>query len=430
MSFPKLPPLRTAEPEIVDVPAEEVTFLDDDAAAPAEPMACQLGCVVTEAPVPPVAPEGEAEMLPAPEAGEHDAAARLAQYKKIKAARLAKEKKADSAEEKEEKEEKEEEKEEAKEEAEKVAAVASETTPAPAAVEPKTETAPVETTMTKQADAPAETAPVAETVPEITWAPLLSETDMVAKEKNAAIDMTLRAADTDNPFYVMFIDGHPFGELHLADVNTTEDLRDVFVDAAFTRGVRETVAACGPADAFKTLKVRYYAAETKEVEAVQRAKVEIAQHADEAFRRRAAALKGDLLTTLHLAMEASRKNFILENPLKDSLVENMRKAGLQERIAIDVIEDAFVKSGAQYLKAMVEKAEEWLGYEPEALKQIENTVTKMAYVHPLDIASVPQDDEIPALPSFARVASPSTTPDLDADTEATLRVGRARRNIR
>ncbi|MFA5135444.1 MAG: hypothetical protein WC505_06700 [Patescibacteria group bacterium] len=260
----------------------------------------------------------------------------------------------------------------------------------------------------------------------VTWAPLMTPEDMQTRDGRIALDMTLRGADTATPYYVMWLDGHPFGELHLADGNTEEDLHDVFVSDTFVNGVRETVAACGPANTFETLRVRYYAAETKENEAVRKAKAEIAGHADAAYKARAAALKGNLMVTLHLAMEASRKNFILENPLKDSLVENMRKAGMSERVAIDIIEDAFVKSGGEYLKAMVNQADEWLGWEPEALRQIENTVTKMAYVHPLDMAPLVEED-IPSKPVFERAAAVSTDPSLDADTDAALRVVRARK---
>ena len=266
---------------------------------------------------------------------------------------------------------------------------------------------------------------------EVTWAPLVTPGDMLAKNANVAVDMTLRAANTDKPYYIVELEGHPFGELHLADIDTTEGLRDVFMSDTFTQGVRETVAACGPANAFETLGVRYYAAETRENEAILRAKAEIATHADASYKQRAASLKGNLLATLHLAMEASRKNFILENPLKDSLVENMRKAGMQERVAIDIIEDAFVKSGGEYFQAMIKQADEWLGWDADALKQIESAVTKMSYVHPLDLAPIAPEADIPSAPAFERAAmAPVGDPSLDADADAALRVVRARKRSR
>jgi hypothetical protein len=269
--------------------------------------------------------------------------------------------------------------------------------------------------------------------PKATWAPLVTEA-MLSAEQNPVVEMQLRGASTDDPYYVMWIGDKPVGELHEADLDLDESGRDVFRSAHYVRGVQEAIAQLGAVNTLRDFGLRYYAANTQETDAVKRAKAEIVHNADLAFRQRCAAMNNDLFNTMQLAFTASMKNFILHNDLKDAVVENFRSAGMQEAVAIDLIEDAFQRGGPQYFKAVLDKATEWLGYEPEALKQIEAEVTKMDYRHPRDhFGGQVANDEIQQVrvpqaqtkaPRAAQVASEAVENDLDAQLDAARRLGR------
>lgn len=276
--------------------------------------------------------------------------------------------------------------------------------------------------------APTDTAPVVEPEEDkIAWSPLVTES-MLADVKDPEVDLTLKSAGT-NPYYVLWINEKPVGELHEADLNLDDAGKDVFRSAQYVKGVRDVVQQFGAVAALQDLKLRYYAANTQENDAIKRAKAEIAQDADQAFRKRVATMVNDMFSTMNLAFQASQKNFILQNALKDAVVENFRSAGVPEGVAIDLIEDAFTKAGPEYFKAMLDKTQEWLGYEPEALRQIEAEVTAMQYRHPREQFGNLGDD-IPAVQVpraanvVARTAQTVVEDDLDTMMAAARRVGR------
>jgi hypothetical protein len=262
----------------------------------------------------------------------------------------------------------------------------------------------------------------------ISWSPLVTES-ILADLKDPEVDLTLKSASS-NPYYVLWINEKPVGELHEADLDLDDAGKDTFRSAQYVSGVRGVIQQFGAVEALRDLKLRYYAASTQENDAIKRAKTEIAQDADAAFRKRVATMVNDMFSTMNLAFQASQKNFILQNALKDAVVENFRSAGVPEGVAIDLIEDAFTKAGPEYFKAMLNKAQEWLGYEPEALRQIEAEVTAMQYRHPRDQFGSQINDEIPAVTvpraaNVARVAQTVVEDDLDTMMAAARRVGRA-----
>jgi hypothetical protein len=111
-------------------------------------------------------------------------------------------------------------------------------------------------------------------------------------------------------------------------------------------------------------------------------KTEAAADMESAFRNRTATLKDNLMNTIALAIEASTKNVILQNPLKEALVVGMKQTGIAERGAVEIVEKAFRQAGSEYLHDLVKQAEEWLGMPDEALKQVAAMVTSADYVHP------------------------------------------------
>jgi hypothetical protein len=226
------------------------------------------------------------------------------------------------------------------------------------------------------------------------WAPLANKNEIVSLE-DPDITMQLFNAETVDPHYVLFANGHPFGELRLSDIGAASSSQmDIFVSADYIPGVLKGISQIGLDEMLDTLNFRWYAAETHLPAAVDQIRQEVMADNEEAYKTRTTQIKGDLLSKMETAVSASLKNFMLHNPLKDRLVENFKKAGFDnEGLLIDAIEDAFRVSGAKYLADIVETADRWMGFDKEAFAQVKSEIDQMSYVHPLARAAFYEDDE-------------------------------------
>lgn len=220
---------------------------------------------------------------------------------------------------------------------------------------------------------------------------LLTEEDIAAA--NSDDIGVVPMFDLDDPKYLLMSAGVPFGEIRRSSLELDADVEDLFTDESFTRGMDDMIDRFGAVEALKNLKVHFYASNTTPDQQYQKAEAVVKADADVAYAKRVAELKNNLLSTLTLAFEASRKNFILENALKDRLVDNIKTANVPENVAIDMVEDAFQAEGPNYFHALLKKAEEWMGYEPEAYQEVKSTIQKMSALDPNGVAAQLEADE-------------------------------------
>jgi len=201
------------------------------------------------------------------------------------------------------------------------------------------------------------------------------------------LDIPLFDAEGENPHYLVLHQGEPVAKIALQDQPMPEDHRAPFLDPKYVRTLTGSIERIGLGEALSLSNARLYAAQANRSALAQQMKKEAQADMDQAHRTRLANLHDNLLNTVALAITASNKNIILENPLKEALVNNMRKAGITERGAVQIVENAFQERGMEYFQTLTAKAAEWLGLSPEAYKEIAAMVSTSNYAHPDDIVS-------------------------------------------
>ena len=198
------------------------------------------------------------------------------------------------------------------------------------------------------------------------------------------LDFPLYDHEGENPHYLVLHKGEPVAKIALQDQEMPEDHRGPFLSEKYVRTLTGSIERVGMADTLQNVNAKIYAASASRGHIADEMKKAAKAEMDGAFRNNIANLQDNLLNTITLAIDASVKNVILENPLKEALVVGMRKAGVSERGAVEIVESAFHEKGTEYFQSLAQTAEEWMGMPDEAYKSITSMVSTANYVHPED----------------------------------------------
>ena len=198
------------------------------------------------------------------------------------------------------------------------------------------------------------------------------------------LDFPIFDPEGENPHYLVLHQGEPVAKIALQDQPLPEDHRGPFLAEKYTHTLRNSIDRVGLADTLSAVHAKIYAAQGYKSKIANEMKTAAKADMDQAFKVNMANLQDNLLNTITLAIDASVKNVLLENPLKESLVLGMRKAGVSERGAVEIIEHSFRDKGPEYFQSLMHKAEEWMGMNDESQRQIAAMVSTSNYVHPAD----------------------------------------------
>jgi hypothetical protein len=210
------------------------------------------------------------------------------------------------------------------------------------------------------------------------------------------VELNLFHEDSDNPHYTVMVKGEPVAKIALADQTLPQDQHELFLQPDYPQFVLEGIEQFGLADTLQSVHARYYAAKAFEGAVAAEMKKSAAADMVGESRRHIAKVKDDLGNVAALVIEASLKNYIVENPLRDALVQQMRSAGVDADSAVDLVEEGFRQAGSQYFTMILSKAEEWMGAPKEAMAHHIKEITGMNYRHPgYAVADAEVDGEIP-----------------------------------
>lgn len=263
--------------------------------------------------------------------------------------------------------------------------------------------------------------------PSAKWSPLFTEADV--KNLESANDFAMYLyAETEDPHYVVIADGKPVGQIHMSDVVRDEDGAELFLSDDYAKGITQIVEQMGMHETLDDMNIRYYAAQVTDQAASNSAKHQVQADLEQAYQSRQAEMKQKFVNNLLLAVEASLKNVFVKNQLRDAVRQNFRGAGVPDAVIVDLFEDALHTAGADYLNGLIGKAEEWLGFESEALAQVEASIKEADYSHPADRGLQIEETEAPqAQPSRSVPLRPTASrtahaaPQEDHDDEVVVR---------
>ena len=215
------------------------------------------------------------------------------------------------------------------------------------------------------------------------FAALYSDKEIQTIDKNAEMAMYFHK-DPQDPHYIVIANGKPIGEIHQADLNLDENNKALFSAEDFPKHVMASISELGLANCVDSLNMRYYGAKVTNAAAQGRADAIVTAKMASEIQTKLASLKSQLLDNVRLAMDASLKNVFLDNPLRDALRTRIAQLGAPDAVAVELIEDAMQAAGGKYFEAMLNQADEWLGFEKEALAQVEKTIRSARYASPAE----------------------------------------------
>ena len=108
----------------------------------------------------------------------------------------------------------------------------------------------------------------------------------------------------------------------------------------------EGIQAVGFNETLASTKAKPYVAKIDENAKIVEIKAKLEAEAKESLRALTADAKSKFVENLALVLEASASNFIVENPLKDAIIQVMASAGWPEQAAAEAVDNAFFFSTA------------------------------------------------------------------------------------
>lgn len=215
------------------------------------------------------------------------------------------------------------------------------------------------------------------------WAPLYNKDDLDRVTADAVVDLWLHEDEVD-PHYIVLANGRPIAEIRRSDLKLDDDSQGLFTQAIFPQGLTENIEKMGLKPILDEIGARYYADQVTHNAAEATAKAEVAADMESAYQERLAELKRKLLDNITLAVEGSVKNVFLKNPLRDAVRKAFIGLGIPDAVIVDLFEDAMQRSASEYFKTIIDQADEWMGFEKEALAQVKKAITQAEYSHPAD----------------------------------------------
>lgn len=174
--------------------------------------------------------------------------------------------------------------------------------------------------------------------------------------------------------WVLCANGDPLAKIVLKDQDNADKIAAHFASADYAKSVIEGIQKYGLQATVEYTKAKPYVAKIDENKKVSEIRARLEQESKAALRKTIADVKSRYVENLDLVLTASSNNFIVENPLKDALVSFMTSAGVPEVVAAQGVDQAFFQKGVQTVAGLLDKAEEWSNYSPEAIAEVKATV--------------------------------------------------------
>jgi len=181
--------------------------------------------------------------------------------------------------------------------------------------------------------------------------------------------------ETQNPHWMVIAGGKPLAEIALADQEEPDKMRSVFATADYANGFMSTLRKKPLNELLVAVRARPYIATVKTSEVFTALDRQYQAKAAATFKEKAATYQDELLGMTELVVEAQRKNFLADSPLKAEMVKKLTLAGVKDPVKL--VDDVFVTAHGAHMEATLAQATKWMGYKPEALADISSQIKNM-----------------------------------------------------
>lgn len=204
------------------------------------------------------------------------------------------------------------------------------------------------------------------------------EMDADSEIKAANLSMQLFNPDSKDPHWVVFNNGDPLCKIALSAQPDAEDVRESFVSDGYAGSLLESIRELSTAEApvspiavLAALPAKFYYAAVQKSKLAQTIKTEVTKE----ISARIAGANDDynekLMDNMGLVVGYQAKNLYKEpDPFKVRLVQSIKKAGVDQDVAVAIVEEAFLNEVPEWHQRVVAKAKEYCTYTPESLREI------------------------------------------------------------
>lgn len=177
-----------------------------------------------------------------------------------------------------------------------------------------------------------------------------------------------------NAHWVLMANGDPLAKISINDQDDADKIAAHFVSLSYAQDVINGIDKHGLKATLDFVKAKPYVAKVDQNAKVEEIRAKLAAESQETLRAAVADVKSRYVENIGLVLAASANNFLVENPLKDGLIEFMTSGGIPEQVAAQGVDNAFFQYGEKTFAGLLDQAEEWSNFTPEALEQVKATL--------------------------------------------------------
>jgi len=187
-----------------------------------------------------------------------------------------------------------------------------------------------------------------------------------------SLTMTLHDKDGVNPFWNVIVAGVPAARVALADQDSPEDVKDIFVSEKYPTHVKEAAAKFGVEETLKSINAKLYAYDVSDVAKHVEAKVR--EELEAQVKAQQMKMRDEFKECVGIVLAGMNKNFFsdIDNPVKASLYQELIKAGVEN--PVKYIEAAFNESADEFFDVVLAKAVEYMDKPKEVRAEIAQAI--------------------------------------------------------
>lgn len=210
----------------------------------------------------------------------------------------------------------------------------------------------------------------------------------------ADVNMIIFDENGEDPFWNLDVRGRPVAQIRLSDQPNPDEIRDLFVAPNYREGVAGAIERTSLNEVLTQLRARPWTSVVDQADFAQK----VHAKADDRIESEVVTLfdeyKSMLLECVGLVCSGMDKNFYKDigNPLKESLFAEMKRWGVSDDTAVEVIEAAFEEGATSYFETVLKQATEYMVLPKEALAEIEKAITGANTIATTDVRAYADDD--------------------------------------